>query len=378
MKKTLRRTTFLFLTIIFFFPSSLYANSQSLKKISQKIADLQSNLTQEEQHLNADQESLKKTETDISSLQLSINNTHSEIKKNINDYKELAAQSQQYQAQLKESKALLSQLLKTTYKLGKTPYLKLILNQKDPTKVSRALNYYHYINEEQFKAMQHLQSVVEKLNNTQQNLLQKTKTLETLKLQQEAQKTALNNSFASRETLITNESQHIQTQKSELIHLKDNKVALEKTLHALPNDQINNLSKSNHVNFTNLKNHLPWPTRGHLLQGFNTPIANSELTWNGVLIKAPLNQRVTAVANGKVVFANWLPGYGFLIILHHGEGYMTLYGRNQTLTKKIGEWVTQNETIATVGMSGGYDQPALYFAIRHNTEPLNPTQWCIR
>jgi septal ring factor EnvC (AmiA/AmiB activator) len=119
-----------------------------------------------------------------------------------------------------------------------------------------------------------------------------------------------------------------------------------------------------------------WPTKGHILDYFGTKIYHSELRWSGILIKAPENQKVHAIANGKIVFANWLPGYGLLLIINHGHGYMSLYGRDHSLKKKVGDMVKKGDVIATVGKSGGYRHSALYFAIRHNAEPLSPKKWC--
>lgn len=131
-------------------------------------------------------------------------------------------------------------------------------------------------------------------------------------------------------------------------------------------------------NFALLRGKLPWPTKGTVLHYFNTTIAKSELKSTAELISAPDEQPVYSVAPGVVVFSKWLEGYGLLIIINHGEGYMTLYGRNHSLYKHEGDQVAAGDLIATVGQSGGYEKPALYFAIRYNAKPLDPNQWCVR
>ena len=128
--------------------------------------------------------------------------------------------------------------------------------------------------------------------------------------------------------------------------------------------------------FYKKRGHLIWPTTGRIKHHFGTQIGQSELKWNGVLIEASQGQTVHAVAPGKVIFAKWLQGYGLLLIIDHGNGYMTLYGRNQSLLKKVGDWVKTNTTIATAGQTGGFSQSALYFSLRHNAKPLNPEKWC--
>jgi septal ring factor EnvC (AmiA/AmiB activator) len=103
-----------------------------------------------------------------------------------------------------------------------------------------------------------------------------------------------------------------------------------------------------------------------------------KLKWNGVLIKASEGKDVRAVSHGRVAYADWLRGYGLLLIVDHGDGYMSLYGHNQALYKETGEWIEAGEVIATVGQSGGQQEAALYFEIRHNGKPSNPARWCKR
>ena len=128
--------------------------------------------------------------------------------------------------------------------------------------------------------------------------------------------------------------------------------------------------------FGSLKGQLKWPVAGRLLERFGSQKKGGNLKWQGVLIDAESGTRVNAVGAGKVVFADWFRNLGLLIIIDHGDGYMSLYGHNQNLLKNTGDWVMPGETIATVGDSGGQTDTALYFEIRQGAEPLNPSLWC--
>lgn len=129
--------------------------------------------------------------------------------------------------------------------------------------------------------------------------------------------------------------------------------------------------------FAKARGKLPWPVNGRLVARYGTPRGGDARTkWDGVLIGASAGSQVHAVHGGRVVFADWLRGAGLLVILDHGNGYLSLYGHNQSLLKDAGDIVKAGEAISTVGNSGGQDTSALYFAIRQQGRPIDPAQWC--
>ena len=180
----------------------------------------------------------------------------------------------------------------------------------------------------------------------------------------------------NRTQLINSINNTIRDQNQVLENLNINKKRLEQTLMHLSHTPVTSKENFTYINFAQQRGHLPWPTKGKVMHYFNSPIAQSELKWTGELIEAPDDQPVYAVAPGTVIFSKWLQGYGLLIIINHGHGYMSLYGRNHSLYKHEGDKVSAGDLIATVGQSGGYGKPALFFAIRYNAKPLDPSQWC--
>ena len=128
--------------------------------------------------------------------------------------------------------------------------------------------------------------------------------------------------------------------------------------------------------FEELRGTLPWPVRGALLAPYGAPRGESGLTWQGVLIGARPCEAVRSIHRGRVAYADWLRGFGLLLIIEHDGGFMSLYGHNQTLNGETGDWVESGDVIATVGDSGGNSQPALYFEIRRAGDPVNPARWC--
>ena len=128
--------------------------------------------------------------------------------------------------------------------------------------------------------------------------------------------------------------------------------------------------------FSSLKGKLPWPVKGSFLGRFGQSKNTGDLKWNGVLIKAKLGTPVRVISHGRVAFSDWLQGFGFITIIDHGDGYMSLYGHSESLFKQTGDWVQAGEVIATVGDSGGQPISGVYFEIRSRGKPVNPSKWC--
>jgi len=161
-----------------------------------------------------------------------------------------------------------------------------------------------------------------------------------------------------------------------LARLEKDKRRLSKLLESVSqaSDDLSFSDPENHRSFSKLRGRFRWPVNGVVEIRFGAPRGAGR--WEGVVIRAPEGSSVRAIHPGRVIFSDWLRGYGQLIIIRHDHDFMTLYAFNQTLAKRVGDLVKAGEIIATVGNSGGRDRPGLYFAIRHRGEPINPFRWC--
>ena len=301
----------------------------------------------------------------------------------------------------KQNKELAGQI-RAAHAMGQQEKLKLLLNQQDPALSSRMMVYYDYLNMARAKklasieeSMQHLEQLG-KQEQEETELLEKNleqKKLEQMAVdsvrEQRAQLLAqLSNDFSSNEQQIDRLKESESKLKDLISSLQqstddaDSETVQEKELSKVEGDleakddsaETKNDFPELKGDFSSLKGQLPWPIKGRVANKFGSPRA--EGTWDGVLIDAKEGTEIRAVTRGKVVYADWLRGYGLLTIIDHGKGYMTLYAFNQSLYKKIDERVEAGDVIASVGQSGGRSQPGLYFEMRKEGQPIDPLEWC--
>ena len=166
----------------------------------------------------------------------------------------------------------------------------------------------------------------------------------------------------------------LRTDARKLGSLQKERGKLEEILSAVEEAVTDMKLPKNYQPFVSLKGKLKWPLKGRVAHSYGSP-RSGELRWEGWLISAKAGAAVNAVHNGRVVFSNYLRGFGLLIILDHGDGYMTLYAHNQELLKDTGDWVQSSETVARAGDTGGLSKPALYFEIRKQGKPADPKSW---
>jgi septal ring factor EnvC (AmiA/AmiB activator) len=348
---------------------------QKIQRIDQKIHSVSGDLKNFHSRRKKQQQRLAKTELQLSSLTEQLHETERALKKNEQTRQQLAAQQQLQTDQLKQAQNLLNKQLEQLYRLGKQPLLKLLLNNESPEKTGRLYTYYQYIDANTKKQTQQIRAHLQHLEKTLQITRQETKRWHTLKAKLTEERQQFQSSQKQRAAILKKLDRDIKKSRHQLAALESDKKALKQAIAAI---QKKRRTAKPYTSLQKLKGQLPWPTPGKVENRFHSTIADTAMRRDGVVIAAPGGQSVRAIAKGQIVFAKWLSGYGQLIIIDHGKGYMSLYGRNQKLFKKRGERVHAGEIIASVGRSGGQQKTGLYFAIRHNAKPLNPSQWCTR
>lgn len=295
----------------------------------------------------------------------------------------------------KERKDLAGQV-RAAYEMGQQEELKLLLNQQDPALSSRIMIYYSYINKARMAKIAQLESEIAKLEQWDKQKQAETQQLELDSQQKQLQQAALNEVRQQRKALLANIAATSYQEQLSYLTESENKLrgliaSLPKELGiskpTMPQDTPKLASAPEQAaeadsgfsdlqgDFSGFKGRLPWPVQGKLAITVNN-LQHTNGEQNGVLIEAKEGVDVRAVAAGKISFADWMRSYGYLVIIDHGNGYMTLYAFNQSLYKHVNDTVQAGEVIASVGQSGGRSQPGLYFGIRRNAMPLDPLVWC--
>lgn len=359
------------LTILILFCNLAAANQ--LQKIKTQIEDLRTLLAHDQNQQTSLQRELKTLELNVGTTSIQLQKTQHNLHQQQVELKKLDKQQGQYIQQLQAQKNTLAEQLRVIYIYGQQQYLKLLLNQQDPTRVSRILTYYHYISEKRIALIEQFNKTLTKLNQTEEAINEQTKILQSLQHQQQQEQQQLETVRQQRQKLLIKLNTEIVNGNQQLNVLVANKQALEQLVNHLANKRHTFIATAI---FSHRNGKFPWPTPGKIIQGFGASIQQSQLKTSGVLIRAPEGQNVKAIAPGQVVFANWLAGYGLLVIVDHNNGFMSIYGRNHNLYKKAGDKVKAGELLASVGDSGGYSEPALYFALRREGKAINPEQWC--
>lgn len=277
------------------------------------------------------------------------------------------------QYRLQRARQLLERQLQSAYAMGRTAPLRLLLNQGDAAGLGRMLVYYAYLNRARSRQIAELQASLAQLASVEDDLAESTRRLAALQAQQSQQKMALKQAWrrhderlsALQATTAAHEQRSRDQQNQRL------QSALGSLRRAMPAKPAHPLDPD----FSAQKGWLPWPVAGRISASFGAERGSAGLQWSGVHIRAPLGRPVRAISRGRVAFADTMRGFGRLVVVDHGDGYMSLYGYNRTLNVEVGHWVEAGEAIAVVGTSDLGN--GLYFAIRHQGRALDPARWCL-
>ena len=285
----------------------------------------------------------------------------------------LAAEKRDAQATIAKGRAALTGQLRAAYLIGHGEPLKLLLNQKDPARAGRMFVYYSYFGRERAEEIHAIEASVTRLDELDTELSAQDEKLAELEKQQRTQLTAVEQARSRRTVVLANLEAESHTRAQSLEKLRSQQAGLEKLLHELREAMARYPVDTNSA-FGQLRGKLAWPVSGHVVARFGDTRAGG-VKWDGVLVATERGAPVKAVYQGRVIYADWLPGLGLLTIVDHGDGYMSLYGHNERLYKAVGERVSAGDAIASAGDSGGSSRPELYFEIRKGGKPVDPRPW---
>ena len=278
---------------------------------------------------------------------------------------------------IEDHKQALMAQVQAAYAMGRQAKLKMLLNQDDPASVSRTLVYYDYLNRARAQRLKGIQDDLQNLDKVRRRASWEQQRLAGLQKEAAEQKTRLESERETRKRLLVRLRNQLQLEGTRLAGLKKDQAQLQALLIALDQALADIPEKAGQkVSFKSRKGKLGWPIKGRRLAAFGQPRESGAPGWKGVLLAARRGGEVKAVHAGRVAYADWLRGMGLLIIIDHGDGYLSLYGHNESLYRQVGEWVDTGALIATAGDTGGLDKAAVYFELRRNGKPVDPVAWC--
>ncbi len=339
--------------------------------LQKQIKNLQRNVTEDEKQLIAWQQELKKLDSVIEKAASELHGLQTEIATQQKKLADLQIKQQKYHQRVLHQRDQLAAQLRTAYYLGPGSGVKLLLGEHAPQEISRLLTYYDYIHRARLNVINDLKKTLVELARVEQSIAAETQRLTQAQKQKRFAEKKLKTKRQSRAILISSAQQQLIEEYAQLTQLQYDEKRLTELLKAF-SAQTHNATVSGKLN--EKKGQLPWPLRGKLTQHFGDKLGRN-LQWKGMLILAGEGEPVRAIAAGRVVYAGWLRGYGLLMIVDHGKGYLTLYGRNQSLYKQVGDQVFEGEMLAEVGQSGGFEKSGLYFELRRNGQAIDPEKW---
>ncbi|HEY0719995.1 MAG TPA: peptidoglycan DD-metalloendopeptidase family protein [Gammaproteobacteria bacterium] len=349
-----------------------------LKQLRSRIDTLRGDLNRVRSRYDAMRNELRDLEESIATLRRNIAELDDQLAKQAGQLRTLERKQRRIEGKLDEQRDHLARQLRAAYAAGRQEYVKILLNQEDPAAVGRVVTYYDYLHRARFERISAINASLDELTTVKAEMAAETEQLQQLRDKSAAQQWELEASRGKRTSLLGRLKNEISSKDQQLVRLSADEKELQTLISALSRALEDIPPDSEGKAFSTLKGKLGWPVRGPFLANYGSKRNVGSLAWQGVLIGASEGQQVRAISHGRVAFAEWLRGYGLLLIIDHGDGYMSLYGHNQTLYKGVGDWVKGGEVVAAVGSSGGQERNALYFEIRHNGKPANPGQWCRR
>jgi len=335
---------------------------------------------------------LRAAEQQIAAGERALQQTALQLQQETEALARLQRQRVQQSAALAERRAALARLLRAAQMAGDSPALKALLAQDRIAEAGRLLTYQGYLQRAQAERVRQLSEEIGRLQSLEADIAQRQQALAEMRQVQARQLAQLQQARQRRAALLAGIDQQYQERKAREQALGADAQALQRLLaqlRAAARAQADaqrqaraagRASAPRQEMATSPKKTVggaSWPVAGGLLAGYGGQMPDGRRS-TGVLIAASAGTPVKAVANGTVVFADWMTGYGNILILDHGNGYMSLYAYNQTLLRQPGERVQRGEVVARVGATGGQGQPALYFELRHNGAPVDPAQWLQR
>ncbi|MBQ4827728.1 peptidoglycan DD-metalloendopeptidase family protein [Alteromonas sp. MMG017] len=349
----------------------------------EKLAELQVELRARQQVLENNKASaqeleqvLKRSELEIAKVAKALAQNKQQLNSVLAEEEALVEEQEGLKEAIRQQQSLLSSQLKSAFMAGHYDYAKMLFYQEDARNFERVITYYQYLAKARQQEITRFRDNVARLEAVTEELAEKAESLLALRKTQESQRGVLLTRQDDRKQTLAKLNKTIASESGRIATMQANEKALLDAIEAarIAAERAAARAKVSLDGLAKLKGKLLVPVEGHIRKLFGNR-RQGQVRWKGIIIDGSEGEAVKSVASGKVLYADWLRGFGLVAIVDHGEGYMSVYGHNQALLKQAGDDILSGESIALVGRSGGQDYPNLYFEIRHKGKALNPTAW---
>jgi septal ring factor EnvC (AmiA/AmiB activator) len=358
----------------------LPAGAQDARKTEADLKALKSEIEKVTSQVRSDKaqkdrlaRELRTTEMSVSEVRRSLDGLREKRAENARKRAALAEDKRKREADLAKQRESLAGQLRAAYLIGSEEPLKLLLNQKDPSRAGRMFAYYSYFGRARAEQIGAINVSLAEIDQIEQDMAATDERLAAIESARKAELGKLDSARAERGKVLASLQSEAKERSESLDRMKREQGALEKLLKELKR-AIERFPPDNNTEFGRLRGKLAWPIAGSVVSRFGEARGGT-LRWDGVLLSVERGAPVRAVYSGRVVYSDWLQGLGLLIIVDHGDGYWSLYGHNDRLYKAVGERVSSGDPVAAAGDSGGRSQPELYFEIRKGGKPIDPGPW---
>ena len=369
------------------------STTEDLKELRVRIEALKKEIAAIEGNRVEAADALRESERAISEATRELRNLSSERQTTEQRLQQLGRESKSARERADGESRRLATLIRDQYVNRERGYVRMLFSGENPAAAARELHYASYASRAEARLIDNLRGSLKDLQRLAGDARDKSIELADIETRQRAERTQLAKESDARRRVLREISTKIRTQRKEVSTLEQNEKRLTQLIEKLAkmvrpakpaerenpkrpgirNEAVPDNSFAGA--FAALKGKLRLPIRGELASRFGSPREDGGTTWKGLFIKAPQGEEVKSVAPGRVVFADWMRGFGNLMIVDHGSDYLSIYGNNETLFKQAGETVSSGDTIARVGNSGGNPETGLYFEVRHQGKPFDPQSW---
>jgi septal ring factor EnvC (AmiA/AmiB activator) len=369
-----------------FIPALALAQGEAerLEALRSKLEGLRAKIAESEESRTEVRDQLRDSERAISEANRALRGLAARRATAEEELRTLAKRSQELDAEIAARREALGRLLALRYLNGEQSGVKLLFSGEEPGRIARELHYYSYVSRAQTEMINELRANLARLKELEQGTRGRNAEIAAIESARRAERASLIRQQAEHRKVLAKVSSQLKEQRRQVKHLERDESRLSrlveelrKLLAAAParlrNDKIPEPGADNSL--SGLKKGLRLPIRGELANRFGAQRSDGGPPWKGLFIRSPAGQEVRAVAPGRVVFADWLRGFGNLLIIDHGKAYLTIYGNNESVLKQVGDTVSTGDAVATVGASGGNMESGLYFEIRHEGKAFDPMRW---